>query len=116
MSLNGRQILNPRQCLLAACVALLALPGWGRADEAPRPDLRETKANRHKAINERLEKPVVIIKDGTKIASDAKSPYAVELLVRRTLQEQAKPREAKDEKGQAFVDVKIGEYYEVRVI
>src|SRR5947209_3974906 len=54
MSLNGRQILTPRQWLLAACVALLVLPAWGRADDAP-PTARDEIAKLAKGILKTVE-------------------------------------------------------------
>jgi hypothetical protein len=69
---------------------------------------------RNQELDRRAGKPQVHV-DGSKVSASADSPYAVEVLVKATAEGQAEPRAARVEDGQAFVDIKRGEIYEVRV-
>jgi hypothetical protein len=76
------------------------------------------KPDRHKALDKRLKSPEVFIHGDKKtlVSSGKDSPYEVELLVKPVGgKDPARPREAKAVGGQAFVDIKVGELYEVRV-
>jgi hypothetical protein len=77
-----------------------------------------SKTDRHKELDRRLKNPEVFIHGDKKtlVSSGKDSPYSVELLVKpKDGKDPARPREANAVGGQAFVDVKIGELYEVRV-
>jgi hypothetical protein len=53
--------------------------------------------------------------DGTKIIPSAKSPYAIEVLVKRDIKALAMPRQPRFEGDNPFVDTQRGELYAVRV-
>jgi hypothetical protein len=77
-----------------------------------------SKTERHKELDRRLKNPEVFIHGDKKtlVSSGKDSPYSVELLVKpKDGKDPARPREAKAVDGQAFVDIKNGELYEVRV-
>lgn len=66
------------------------------------------KEERNHELNKRVDQPAVHI-DGTRVASKAGRPFAVEILVGGS------PRAPKVEDGEAFVDVRRDELYEVKV-
>jgi hypothetical protein len=69
---------------------------------------------RNQELDRRAEKPQVHIA-GARVSASAKSPYAVELLVKAAPHGEAQPRAARLDDGQAFVDIQRGEIYEVRL-
>jgi len=73
-----------------------------------------TKQQRNEAIQERLADPKVFC-NGAMIKSHADSPYGVEVLVRPAADAPTMSRPAKDEMGQAFVDIKRDEIYELKL-
>jgi hypothetical protein len=76
--------------------------------------LRADLGDRSELLGKQIKKPSVFI-DGTKVQTVKDSPYAVEVLVKDSLKGRAEPRRARVEEGQAFVPIKKGEFYEVRV-
>ena len=73
------------------------------------------KKERNEKIDAALREPSVFV-DGTVVRSTPESPYAVEILVKPLgSDEPAQPREITDADGEAFVDLKREELYEVRV-
>jgi len=78
------------------------------------------KDTRRKEIEKQARNPSVFLHgDGnTRVSSAKDSPFAVEILVKPLKDHdklEAKPRQAVEEKGQAFVKIDRGELYEVRV-
>lgn len=70
-------------------------------------------AERNKKVEEALDKPKVHIA-GTRTATSAASPYAVEVRVRKAdSQEPALARASRVEEGLAFVPIQRGEAYEI---
>jgi hypothetical protein len=74
---------------------------------------------RLKDLIDRIKNPTVHI-DGTRVSSRAQSPYAVEILVRPAEKANARgepraPNRELSRNGQAFVDIREGEAYEVRI-
>lgn len=71
-----------------------------------------------KTKNERIEKakdrPAVIL-DGTKIKASARSPFSIELLVKPRAGATAEARTPTLKDGQAFVDIRKDELYEIRI-
>ncbi len=78
----------------------------------PQPD--EGRKERNQELNRRLEKPDVEV-SGSKVSAAPDSKYAVEILVKSSPDEEARPRLAHKLNGQAFVDIKRGEIYEIRL-
>lgn len=80
-----------------------------------------TPEKRRELIEQAARTPKVFIHgpNQTLVSPDEKSPFAVEILVRSRddfdKKVPAKARSAKDEKGQAFVNIERGEIYEVRI-
>jgi hypothetical protein len=76
-----------------------------------------SKVDRNKELQRGILKPQCFL-DGTKIRARSGSPYAVEILV-KPLDNQDRltplPRAPSDVNGEAFVDIKQNELYEVRV-
>ena len=73
------------------------------------PPLNGDKKERNQEIQKRIDMRQVHIA-GSRVAADASSPFAIEVLVAD------KPREASDDKGRAFVQIKRDEIYAVRLI
>ena len=72
-----------------------------------------SQKDRHKQLDEYVENPSVFVA-GTKIRSNQNSPYAIEILSKR--QSSAVPTVARQpsvEKGAAFIQLDLGEVYEV---
>jgi hypothetical protein len=80
----------------------------------PPPDEPGAGKARNQELDRRSENPQVHV-DGSKVSASADSPYAVEVLVKAAPEEKAAPRAARVADGQAFVDVKRGELYELRL-
>ncbi len=79
-----------------------------------------SKKERNDEIKKRLKEPSVFIHgpNQTLISSTKDSPFAVELLVKpcnAPREQPARPRPAHEDKGQAFVDIRKDELYEVKI-
>lgn len=72
------------------------------------------KQTRNEEIQNALEKPSIHL-SGTKCSATKDSLFAVELLVKSDPKAVGVPRTPIVENGQAFVDIKRNEYYEIRV-
>jgi len=71
--------------------------------------------DRNKKMKEQIDKPAVFF-DGSLIKTHKDSPYAVEILAKRLGSPgDAKPVQPSEVKGQAFVDLKEGDLYEIRI-
>src|SRR5262249_35493080 len=68
-----------------------------------------TPEKRNEIIQERIKEPQFHL-EGTRISSDPKSPFKVEIIVN------GRPRAPRAVNGEPFVDIKQGEIYEVRLI
>jgi hypothetical protein len=71
--------------------------------------------NQHAAIGSSLVKPSLDIRRGTEVFADAASTYGLEILVRGA-DGAFQPRTAMQDGGMAFVEIKTGEDYEVRLV
>jgi hypothetical protein len=69
----------------------------------------EDELVRDKRLKDSIDKPKVSV-DNTRIAAGKGSPYAIEILVN------GEARTVKEEDGQAFVSIKRGEAYQIRVV
>jgi hypothetical protein len=69
---------------------------------------------RHQVLDQKIEHPSVHIK-GSRVSATPDSLYAVELLVKPSVKAKAVPRDARLEDGQAYVDVRRNELYEIRI-
>src|SRR5271157_1580138 len=86
----------------------------------PAKDQRDQRHERNKAIQENLQNPKTFIdpKNASRVSSTSDSPYQVEILAGPLGDGKTRPTEprtARPEEGGAFVDVKRGEVYEVRI-
>jgi hypothetical protein len=86
----------------------------GGTASLPPPDEPGAGKARNRELDKRLDQPQAHVAD-SKVLAAADSPYAVELLVKPAPAAPAVPREAHVRDGQAFVDIKRHEIYEVRV-
>ncbi len=91
--------------------AMLASLFGATTSMPPLPDARD----RSRHLERSLDNPSVNV-HGSLVRSSATSPYAVEVLVAPHAQGHAAPRAAKSEDGLAFVPIKRGEVYGVRLI
>ena len=76
-----------------------------------------SKVERNRELQKAVAKPQFYL-EGTKIRSRAESPYAIEILVKpleNPAQLTAQPRAPQDSAGEAFVDIKQNELYEVKI-
>lgn len=81
----------------------------------PPADERGAGKNRSQELEKRLEKPQAHVA-GSKVSASADSPYAVELLVKADANSKAGPRNARlDGDGQALVDIRRDELYEIKL-
>jgi hypothetical protein len=71
-------------------------------------------ADANEKIYRQLKTPSVFV-DGTRIKATKNSPYSVEVWVRKDEDAPARPRKPKVEDGQAFLTLREGEFYEVRI-
>jgi hypothetical protein len=69
---------------------------------------------RNLQVVDAAEKPSAVI-EGTRVKSSASSPFAVEVLVRPGPGQPAAPRKPAMVEGQAVVEIKRGEVYEIRL-
>ncbi len=81
----------------------------------PPPDEPGAGKARNQELDRRAEKPQVHV-EGSKVSASADSPFAIELLVKAAPEGQAEPRAARVEEGQAVVDIKRDEIYEIRIV
>jgi hypothetical protein len=85
---------------------------FGATSDLP-PDLNEKEAS--EKLEKQLDNPKVHVA-GTKVSATANSPYAVEILVAPKSGAALQPRAPKIEEGLAFVGIRRGEVYGVRLI
>jgi hypothetical protein len=86
----------------------------GATADLPRADETNAGRRRHQELERRLNRPSAHLA-GSKVSASADSPYAVELVVKATPESRAEPRAARLEDGQAFVEIKRHEVYEIRI-
>jgi hypothetical protein len=72
------------------------------------------RKTRNEELKKHLDKPSVHIK-GTRISASPDSPYSVEVLVKTKAHDKARPRAPRIEGGQAYVDLRRDELYELRL-
>jgi hypothetical protein len=85
---------------------------FGATGDLP-PDLNEKETS--EKLEKHLDNPKVHVA-GTKVSATASSPYAVEILVAPHSVAALQPRAAKVEQGLAFVGIRRGEVYGIRLI
>jgi hypothetical protein len=86
----------------------------GATVSLPPPDEPGSGRQRNQELNRRLQAPTVHVA-GSKVSAAADSPFAVELLVKSSPSAPAEPRAARLEDGQAQVDIKRNEIYEIKI-
>jgi hypothetical protein len=69
--------------------------------------------NNNKSLQNAIKQPTVVVRD-TRIAAAPQSPFSMEILVRGA-DGSFRPRTPRVEDGQAFVEIKRGEVYQVRI-
>jgi hypothetical protein len=73
-----------------------------------------TREDRNEQIKEKLAKPEAHVR-GTQVAAAADSPYAVEVLVKSHAAKQAQARTPQLDGGQAYVEIRRDEMYEIKL-
>ena len=69
---------------------------------------------RNEDVQKHLNEKAVRV-EGTRVIPSAKSPFAIEILVKPNVSAAAAPRTPRFEKNEAFVDIPRGELYEVKL-
>jgi hypothetical protein len=76
---------------------------------------KDKPLDRGRRLRKVVEKPQVHL-DGAQVEAGDSSPYALEILVSDNPKGPFRPRKPTSRKGQAFVEIKRDEYYQVRLI
>ncbi|MFH5806704.1 hypothetical protein [Alienimonas sp. DA493] len=85
------------------------------AEPAPKPDAAPADRDRRRNDLESLEEePTAVVRNGSRVLPDAESLFAVEVMAGPSLN-QLSPRAAKVQDGQVFVDLDLGEVFQLRI-